>query len=271
MATKTLISGAIVAAVCSAPAYALRPFEGTDASVAGPGELEVELGYLAYLREGAQNSVIAPAAVFNFGIESGNELVLEGRALTRLRPETGDRRRSVEDVAISLKQVHRNGVLQDASGPSIASECGVLVPTLRGERAGASCAGLLSERLNTVTLHFNAALGRSREGNWGRFLGLIVAGPGFGAVRPVFETFFVRDSLGQRTSSALAGLIWAVDESLSLDVGLRKARTGSVGVTEIRAGFTWSRPAHHERQITGERHGNFSVPHFSAAHYSRHR
>jgi hypothetical protein len=54
MATKALISGAIVAAVCSAPAYALRPFEGTDASVAGPGEPEVELGYLAYLQDSIQ-------------------------------------------------------------------------------------------------------------------------------------------------------------------------------------------------------------------------
>ena len=245
MATKVLISGAMVAAICSAPAYALRPFEGTDAGVAGPGELEVELGYLAFQREGARKSVIAPAAVVNFGIEGGKELVFEGRARTRLRPEADDRRTRFEDAALSFKQVHRNGVLQDAAGPSIASECGVLVPTLREERTGASCAGLLSERLSTATLHFNAALGRNREGNWERFLGIIVAGPGFGAVRPVFESFFVRDSSGQRTNSALAGLIWAVDESLSVDVGLRKARTESVGVTEIRAGFTWSGPAHH--------------------------
>jgi hypothetical protein len=245
MAAKALIGGAIVAAVCSAPAYALRPFEGTDASVADPGELEVELGYLAYLREGAQKSIISPAADINFGIEGGTELVFQARARTRLRPDADDRRRSFEDAALLFKQVHRNGVLQDAAGPSIASECGVLLPTLRGERTGASCAGILSQRLNAATLHFNVALGKNRGGNWERFIGVIVAGPGFGTVRPVFETFFVRDSLGQRTNSALAGLIWTVNEALSLDVGLRKARTESFGVTEIRAGFTWSRPSHH--------------------------
>lgn len=242
MATKALINGAIVAAVCSAPAYALRPFEGTDASVASPGELEVELGYLGYLREDAQKSIIAPAAVINFGLENGNELVFEGRVRTRLHPEANTQKSSFEDGAIFFKQVHRNGVLQDAAGPSIASECGVLVPTIRGDRTGAVCAGILSQRLSTATLHFNAALGKNREGNWERFVGVIVAGPSFGAVRPVFETVFVRDSAGQRTNSALAGLVWAVDETLSFDVGLRKARTESVGVTEIRAGFTWSRP-----------------------------
>jgi hypothetical protein len=44
MNTKGLICGAILAAAWSAPVYALRPFEGTDASVAGPGEFELELG-----------------------------------------------------------------------------------------------------------------------------------------------------------------------------------------------------------------------------------
>jgi hypothetical protein len=245
MATKAFITAAILAVVCATPAYALRPFEGTDASVAGPGELEVEFGYLDYLREGAQKSVIAPAADINIGIEDGKELVLEGRVRTRLRPEVDAQKASFEDVAISFKQVHRNGVMQDAAGPSIASECGVLIPTVRGDRTGAACAGILSQRWSAATLHFNAALGKNREGNWERFLGVIVAGSSFGAVRPVYETVFVRDSAGQRTNSALVGLIWAVDEALGFDVGLRKARTESVGVTEIRAGFTWSRPARH--------------------------
>jgi hypothetical protein len=135
--------------------------------------------------------------------------------------------------------------MQDAEGPSIASECGVLLPTLQGDRTGAACAGIVSQRWSAATVHFNAALGKNREGNWERFLGAIVAGPSFGAVRPVFETFFVRDSGGLRTDSALAGLIWTVNETLAFDVALRKAHTEGRGVTEIRAGFTWSLPVHH--------------------------
>lgn len=248
METKALICGAILAAACMAPAYALRPFDGTDASVAGPGELELEFGYLGYLREGDRKSVIAPAAVINLGLENQSELVFEGRVRTRLNQEAGQEadtgRRTLEDAAVFLKHVYRDGVLQDAEGPSIASECGVLFPTLQGDRTGAACAGIVSQRWSTATVHFNAALGKNRDGNWERFLGAIVAGPSFGAVRLVFETFFVRDSGGLRTNSALAGLIWTVNETLAFDVALRKARTEALGVTEIRAGFTWSLPAH---------------------------
>jgi hypothetical protein len=245
MDTRAVICGAILAAAWTAPAYALRPFVGTDAAVAGPGELELELGYLSYLREGGQKSVIAPAAVVNLGLQHGNELVLEGGVRTRLNPEADMPRTTFEDAAISLKHVHREGVLQDADGPSIASECGVLIPTLQGERTGASCAGIVSVRWGETTVHFNGAIGKNREGNWEKFLGAIVAGPSFGTARPVFETFVVRDSAGLATNSALAGLLWTVNENLTFDVGLRKARSEGVGVTEIRAGLTWTRPMHH--------------------------
>lgn len=245
MDIRAFICGVILTAVWVEPAYALRPFDGTDASVAGPGELELELGYLSYLREGEQKSVTAPSAVINLGLENGNELVLEGRVRNRFHPDHDTRRTTFEDAALSVKQVHRNGVLQDRAGPSIASECGVLFPTLQGDRAGAACTGIVSERWGQATFHFNGAIGKNREGNWERFLGAIVAGPSFGVVRPVLETFFVRASGGLRTDSALAGLIWTVNKSLAFDLGLRKARNEAFGVTEIREGFTWSRPVHH--------------------------
>jgi hypothetical protein len=244
MNTKACICWAILAAAWAAPAYALRPFVGTDAAVASPGELELELGYLSYLREGDRKSVIAPATAVNLGLQHGNELVLEGGVRTRLSPEADMRRTTFEDAAISLKHVHREGVLQDAEGPSIASECGVLIPTLQGERTGASCAGIVSERWSDVTVHFNGAIGKNREGHWEKFLGAIVAGPSFGAARPVFETFAVRDSSGLATKSALAGFLWTVNENLTFDVGLRKARSEGLGMTEIRAGLTWTRPMH---------------------------
>jgi hypothetical protein len=120
-----------------------------------------------------------------------------------------------------------------------------LIPTLEGERTGASCAGIVSERWKETIVHFNAAISKNRDGNWERFLGAIVAGPSYGAVRPVFETFFVRDSAGLATNSVLAGVLWSVNENLQFDVALRKARTEGLGVTEIRAGLTWTRPVHH--------------------------
>lgn len=245
MGTKALLCGAILGIASAAPVHALRPFDGTDADVAKPGVVELEFGYFGYLREDSQKSVMAPAAVFNLGLEHGNELVVEGRVRNRVHAEADTQRTTFQDAAISLKQVHRAGVLQDAAGPSIASECGILLPTVAGDRTGATCAGILSQQWGTAAVHFNAAIGKNREGNWEKFLGAIVMGPGFGIVRPVFETWVAGDSAGGYTHSALAGVVWEVKDALSFDVGLRKARTDTFSITEFRFGFTWSRPLHH--------------------------
>jgi outer membrane receptor protein involved in Fe transport len=234
MQTKAILCGVILGVASAAPAYALRPFDGTDADVARPGVMELELGYLGYLRKGPQKSVIAPAAVLNFGLEHDYELVTEGRVRNRLHPG-----------ADTHQHLHRTGVLQDADGPSIASECGILLPTVEGERTGAACTGILSQRWGSTTVHFNAALGKNREGSWEKLLDGIVVGPGFGIARPVLETFIARDSAGGYTNSALGGVVWAVKDNLSFDVGLRKARTDTFSITELRVEFTWSRPLHH--------------------------
>lgn len=233
----------LLLALLPPPAAALRPFVGTDAAVAGPGELEVEFGYLSYLREGSEKSVIAPGAVVNFGLDHDNELVLEGILRNRTNPEPGLRRSTFEDGAISLKHVLRNGSLQGGPGPSVATECGALIPSLSGERLGAACAAIVSQQWGQTSAHLNAALARNRDSNNERFLGLILAAPKVQRVQPVFETFFVRDSAGHATNSALAGLLYSVSDRLTLDIALRKGRSDGSNVTEIRAGFTWYAPA----------------------------
>lgn len=230
---------------CCLPAHALRPYEGTDAAVAPPSEFELEFGYLSYLREGSQRSLVAPAAVLNFGLANGTELVIEGRLRNRINPEPDMHRHSLEGAAVSIKQVHRDGVLQDAAGPSLASECGVLLPSLAGESVGAACAGIASIRWNELTAHLNAAVARNRDRHGEYFAGAIIEGPMLGRVRPVFETYMVRESTGEHVESALAGLLWPMRDNLSFDIAVRKARDQGVGVTELRAGFTWTRPSHH--------------------------
>jgi hypothetical protein len=244
MDIKPLICGVILGIALAAPAYALRPFDGTDADVAKPGTMELEFGYLGYLREGAEKSVMAPAAVLNFGLEHDNELVVEGRVRNRVHRDAEIQRTTFQDAAISLKQVHRIGALQDAAGPSVASECGILLPTVAGERTGAACTGILSQRWGPTVVHFNAAIAKTREGDWEKFLDAIVVGPSFGIARPVFETYVARDSAGGYTNSALAGVVWEVKDNLSFDVGLRKAWSDAFSITELRVGFTWSRPLH---------------------------
>lgn len=227
------------------PVQALRPYEGTDAAVAPPSEFELEFGYLSYLREGSQRSLVAPAAVLNFGLANGTELVIEGRLRNRINPDTDIHRHSFEGGAVSIKQVHRDGVLQDAAGPSLASECGVLLPSLAGESLGAACAGIASVRWKTFTAHLNAAVARNRDQHGEYFGGVIVEGPMLAGVRPVFETYGVRESTGEHVESVLVGLLWPLRDNLSFDIAVRRGRDQGANVTELRAGFTWTRPSHH--------------------------
>jgi hypothetical protein len=140
-----------------------------------------------------------------------------------------------------LKQVHRRGSLQGESGVSIASECGWLLPTIHGGSGnGLACAAIVSQRWAAGTVHLNGLLGRTRDHEWNRFLGVIVEGPYEWPLRPVAEIFHESDSGGGWVTSGLTGAIWHTRENLSFDFGVRTARTNGPSVTEVRAGFTWA-------------------------------
>src|SRR6476661_5221118 len=95
---------------------AYRPFNGTDAAVADPGEMEVELQPAGGKSSGGQKTLIAPATVLNYGFAKGWEAVLEGRLETPL-PASGPT--TFTDGGAFLKHILRPGVLQDQEGPSI--------------------------------------------------------------------------------------------------------------------------------------------------------
>src|SRR5262245_51284051 len=105
-------------------AFAYRPFDGTDAAVAAPGEVEIELQPAGAKSSGGQKTLVAPATVLNYGFVKDWELVLETRAETPLS-ESGPTLWS--DSGVFLKHVLRPGVLQDKAGPSIVSEFGDLL------------------------------------------------------------------------------------------------------------------------------------------------
>ena len=233
----------VFSAIClwswSPAAFPYRPFDQTDADVADEGEFELELGPVGYVREGSDKFLIAPALVGNLGIAQGREIVLEGKLSTPVNGTSGSQT-SLEDVALSLKQVHRQGSLQDGSGVSVASECGVLLPGIHAESGtGARCTGIVSQRWPEATIHLNAGLAFDREHNWNRIFGGILEGPHEWTVRPALELIAERNNNGSSTNSALAALIWRKQENLSFDLGVRAARTDDQDVYEIRAGLTW--------------------------------
>jgi hypothetical protein len=240
---KRIVSGSCIASVLaawSAPALAYRPFDGTDAAVAAPGEVEIELQPAGRLRDQTGTSLIAPATVFNYGFSEGWEAVLEGQGQTPLSPSGPT---SLTAAAAFLKHVLQPGSLQDKSGPSVATEFGVLLPDSTGNSgAGASLAGIISERWDWGTIHLNAETALTRDHHGDLFLGGIVEGPSNWSIRPVAEFFYENEFGKSETISGLIGLIWRVRDDLSFDVGLRHALTNGRPVNEVRAGLTFGFP-----------------------------
>src|SRR6202040_2093059 len=238
-----IVSGLCVAsglAVWSAPALAYRPFDGTDAAVAAPGEVEIELQPAGRLRDESGTSLIAPATVFNYGFIEGWEAVLEGLGQTRLSPSGPS---GLTAAGAFLKYVVRPGSLQDKIGPSVATEFGVLLPDgTGGSGVGASLAGIVSQRWDWGTIHLNAETALTREHHGDLFLGGIIEGPSKWAIRPVAEFFYENEFGKSETVSGLIGLIWRVRDNLSFDVGLRHALTNGHQVNEVRAGLTFGFP-----------------------------
>jgi hypothetical protein len=247
-------SGSIIAlnvAAWSGPALAYRPFDGTDAAVAAPGEVEIELQPAGRLRDVTGTSLIAPAAVLNFGFSQGWEAVLEGQGQTLLSPSGPT---TLTAAGAFLKHVLHPGSLQDESGPSVATEFGVLLPDSTGNSGvGASLAGIVSQRWDWGTIHLNAETALTRDHRGDVFLGGIIEGPSTWSLRPVAEFFYENEFGKSETISGLIGLIWRVRDNLSFDVGLRHALANGHPVNEVRAGLTFGFPL---GQLDGRQHSS---------------
>ena len=162
-------AGGLIAALAlctSWPAFAYRPFDGTDAAVAERGQLEIELGPIGLLREGPERFLVVPALIANVGIADHLELVLEGRHQFLLGEAAGAARARLVDTALSLKAVVRQGELQENSGPSVATEVGVLLPTLNGDPGvGAQATVIVSRRFSRAMIHLNGGVAFTRPGS----------------------------------------------------------------------------------------------------------
>ena len=240
---KWFVSGSLIA-VCltawSGPASAYRPFDGTDAAVAAPGEVEIELQPAGRLRENGNTTLVAPATVINYGLSEGWEAVVEGQGQTPLSPSGPT---TLTSAGAFLKHVLQPGSLQDKTGPSVATEFGVLFPDSTGNSGvGASLAGIVSQRWDWGTIHLNAETALTRDHHADLFLGGIIEGPSKWSIRPVAEFFYEKDFGQSETISGLIGLIWRVRDNLSFDVGLRHALTNGHQVNELRAGLTFAFP-----------------------------
>ena len=136
MKMREAVAAAALICWCST-AQAYRPFDVTDASVADPGNVEIELGQAESLHEGSER--FAPDFRVNYGFTPDWEATIEGdlaRALSAAMTGT-----SVVDNTASLKGVLHERRLR----PSIAAEFDVLLPGIHDEGpARLACAAALS-------------------------------------------------------------------------------------------------------------------------------
>ena len=142
-----------------ASAWAYRPFVSTDAAVADPKEVEIELGYFNLERTGRQNSIATPSMVLNYGVAKNLELVGEFRL--EVSPQV-----EISDPGLSLKGVVKEGVLQDRPGLSIAVEAGLLLPSTlpREHGVGFEVTGIVSGRVAPVDSEIVLVVRRRRCG-----------------------------------------------------------------------------------------------------------
>ena len=218
------------------PALAYRQFDGTDAAVTEKDKFETEFQPAGLLKDESGKKLIAPATRFNYGFMDNWEAVLEGLIETPFSPSGPS---NLREAGAFLKGVLREGSLQDKTGPSIATEFGVLLPDSEGHsQFGASLAGIVSQRWDWGAIHLNGVAELTREHRADLFTGVIIEGPSKWTVRPVAEFFYEKEFGKSETVSGLVGLIWQVREDLSFDVGVRHALTNGQPINELRAGMT---------------------------------
>jgi hypothetical protein len=231
-------AGAVALCVVARPAAAYRPFDGTDAAVANLNEVEIELQPAGRLQTGPQSTLIAPEVVYNYGFAERWEMVLQTQAETPLSPGGPS---SLAATGAFLKYVIQPGVLQGQSGVSIATEFGPLLPGVNADPGvGFSWAGIVSQRWDWGTAHFNVETNLTRDQHGEGFLGVILEGPSTWKVRPVLEVFYDKVWTQTETRSALVGAIWQVKDDLSFDAAFRYALVNGHAVNEIRAGLTFA-------------------------------
>jgi hypothetical protein len=210
-----------------------------------PSELSMSLVSAGLQHEKGTQTLIAPWTVVNIGLSEGWEAVFEGRGETPLVP-TGPTNLMMGGAF--LKHVVVPGSLQDKSGPSVATEFGVLLPDSTGDSGvGVSWAGIVSQRWDWGTINFNVETLLTRDHHADAFVGTIIEGPFKWKVRPVAEFFYEKDFGVEETVSGLVGLIWQVSDKLSFDVAFRHALTNRHPVNEVRAGLTFAVPLRFER------------------------
>ena len=242
----TIFVALLIGCALPRPARALRPFDGTDATVAEPHLFEIEMSPLTYTREGGDRRLFAPQITLNWGTGVGFELVLEARNVLVMSSDSAGVSPKLEEPGLNAKKVIRAGVLQHEPGPSIATEESFLLPFRGVNHLGASASLVVSQPLPTARtmLHFNAVVARTQGLEWEEFGSVICVGPNDWPIRPAGEVSLERTGAERVTRGYLGGIIWQTRQGLTMDLALKRLDAPAAHGLEIRSGFTWHMQFH---------------------------
>jgi hypothetical protein len=217
------------------PALAYRPFDSTDADVAEKGVWEIELQPFGWRHNDDGTQWVTPALIVNYGFADNWEVVFEGR--NNIFAGGGA---EFSDTAISLKNVFREGSLQDKEGVSLGSEFSVLLPGIHADDgAGLEWTLLASDRQEWGAWHITIGPELTHEGRGAMVMGGILEGPEHWPVRPVAELRFEKTFGGEEMFAQLVGVIIPVRDGLAFDIAYRLACEGGRPDEQIRAGVTF--------------------------------
>ncbi|MBI3249288.1 MAG: hypothetical protein HYZ50_22535 [Deltaproteobacteria bacterium] len=223
----------------STPVLGYRPFISTDAAVADPKEMELELGYFNLERTDKENIFIVPQVVVNYGIIQDWEVVGEFRV--EKPPDTAAQ---FVSPGLFLKGVLKEGVLQQQEGVSVAIEAGPLLPSMIPEqnRCGFEGIGILSGEWHRFTYHLNLGGGVDRhKTNPFVLWGVIAELPILPSLRLVGEVSGESSRKKIPDDSLLFGFIWQLPSSaILLDGGIRKSMSRGAPDWLFTIGLTWS-------------------------------
>jgi len=239
-ACGTLLLALALVALGARPAFALRPFDGTDATVAEPHLFELEMSPLTYQREGPDRRLVSPQITLNWGTGAGFELGLEGRNVLVMSSDSAGVSPKLEEPAFNMKKVIRAGVLQKSAGASIATEESFLLPFRGVNHLGVSASLIVSQPILKAhsMLHCNVVGARTQALEWEEFGSIILTGPEDWAIRPCAE-FSIEKIGADRGTGYLAGIIWQTRQGLTMDAALKSLAAPEGHGLEIRSGFTW--------------------------------
>jgi len=231
------------AMVSSSATWAAHPLASEDPGTQGTGGVELEIGFAASRGDaGGRAAELAPQ--FAYGVAPTVDVILRPTWLD-LHPADEERRRGTGDTSLDLKWR-----FYDEDGLQLALRGGVDLTTGNAERGlGATQIGMhavvaLGVEWGTATVLANLGARRASVPGERTYLPFATAAllwPSEGTLRTFIEVAAQANGDPQRSTwpaIARTGLMWKVNESLALDVGIDGRLNRAAPSVTLLAGAT---------------------------------